>query len=176
MTDLIPAGTAQFWNSDHNPGASETLQYGILYIGDYVTNTNTGDTFRCIDNTSDSMLWYKMADSNNISSMAITGSLNTSRSYASPSRAFAADYTPSATNDTFVIIPFSQVSVLAGNAIVTLLVDGSTVDTKSCSGLVSTRQDSFTAIVPKGKTYRINSTTTGIGSANTLGAVKELSL
>lgn len=115
---------------------------------------------------------------------AAIGAGNTDRDYITyngaggnpAARAFNTTYTPSTTNDVFLIFPFSQTSVLLGSATCTLLVNGAQADVKGLSGVAATQTDSFTVIVPKGKTYRVNNTATGLGSGNTVGVVKELLL
>lgn len=59
-----------YYLCDRDPTASEPLTYtgypGLIYIW---INTSTNDIFWCLDNTADAMIWNKMVDSHNISSI-----------------------------------------------------------------------------------------------------------
>jgi hypothetical protein len=161
-----------------DPVSDET---GQLTPGiDYVANTifwvkNGNKVWCCIDSSDVSALVFKEVSA--IGKAPDGWLLNSERSYSARSTpAFDTTYTPSVINDTFVIFSFTQASAALGSATLTLLIDGATVDVRSCSGLVTNRQDSFSFICPKNKTYRVNSSTSGVGSSNTIGTVSELTL
>ncbi len=103
--------------------------------------------------------------------------INTSRSYTTRSTpAFSTNYTPNTTNDTFVVVNISQTSVLLGSAAVNAVIGGITIANASLGGVAATQTNSLSFIVPANSSYQLTQTATGIGAANSILSIRELTL
>jgi hypothetical protein len=103
--------------------------------------------------------------------------INTIRSYTTLSNpAFATNYTPSTTNDTFVVANISQTSVLLGSASVNATIGGVTISNASLGGVAATQTNSLSFIVPANSAYQLTQSSSGIGASNSILSIRELSL
>lgn len=140
----------------------------------YITNSY----WLCVDNTADVMIWWKMVfDANILAVLSTQGwQLNTARSYTPRSSpAFSAEYTPSATNDTYVTATLSLTSTLLVNATVELQVNSgsgySTVDVAAVPNISATLPQCLKGIVPAGASYQLVQSS---GSDSTIVSINEL--
>jgi hypothetical protein len=146
--------------------------------------TYTTDSFwLCANNTAGSQVWWKMVfDANILSVLNAKGwELNTSRGYAARSSpAFSTAYTPSATNDTQVVVNCQTTSGAGGTATVTIQVDSGsgfvTLSTQGISGVSATSYPALSFIVPANAQYKIVDSVSGVGSSATINSINELTL
>jgi hypothetical protein len=188
---LMTGYGAFYYLCDRDPTSTEldVLDPANAGVGVYVNipdfkyywfNTISNEIFWCTDNSFNAMIWHKMADNLNIDSILSSSSwkLNSSRSYVERSTpAFNTNYTPSVTNDTFVLATVNIVlSILQSSTITAEIDTGSgfvTVATAANDAVAINNTSTLSFIVPAGATYKIVSAGTG---TNTLNSIMELSL
>lgn len=114
-----------------------------------------------------------------LSNLGIANALVGSNSYASQSRSFATNYTPSASRDTFVVVTCKVVSSIGQTSTIDVLVNGVTISSNLNANALTvalgsmTQSIPFSFLVPAGQTYRINASGT---ATNTLVSVYEKTL
>lgn len=167
-----------YYLCDRDPTSSEPDCY--LDISDFKymwLNTTTGDFWWCSDNTTNAMVWQKLATSSNIDSvLSLSGwNLNSPRSYTSRiSPAFNTAYTPSSSNDCFVMVIVNVISTLVTPGTVLFEMDDTgsflTRGEASVSGVASSEFKTISAMVPASKSYKLinSSGTASIISINEL--------
>jgi hypothetical protein len=189
-TDPQDGGFDTFLNyvCTRNPTASEpALPYSnypwlpfwwqTANSSDSWTTYTTSDFWLCVNNTMDSMVWWRMVfDANILSVLNGQGwGINTSRSYSQRvSPAFNTAYTPSATNDTTVIITLGLVDTLLTPCSVNMQVNTGagyvTIATAGLSGVAATETTPVTIVVPAGASYKIIS----VSGSPTINSIFEL--
>ncbi len=171
-----------YWRDTRDPTATEAVPPMLVNVPNFLEiwwNQSSGEVFFCPDNTQDAMVWQKnITDANLSDALTSIGlNINTNRSYTTRSTpAFATNYTPSTTNDTFVVANISQTSVLLGSAAVNAVIGGVTIANASLSGVAATQTNSLSFIVPANSTYQITQSATGVGASNSILSIRELSL
>ncbi len=169
-----------YYTCDRDPTSDEPLvynNYSDLLL--FWWNTVTNNFFWCVDTTAENMIWINQINSNNLLSalVSIGLNINTPRSYTTRSTpAFDTSYTPSTTNDTFVVSNVSQTSVLLGSAAVNVVIGGVTIANASLSGVAATQTNSLLFICPANSSYQLTQSVTGVGSSNSILSIRELLL
>lgn len=167
-----------YYTCDRDPTASEPLIFnnypGFMF---FWWNTTSNDIFINIVSTTDSMVWEKYATSSNIESVLLNAgwNLNTSRSYSlRSSPAFNTSYSPSSTNDCYVICVVSVTSTLLTPGTVLFQSNDSgsflTIGEASVSGVAASSSQTISCIIPANKSYKLlnSSGTASIISINEL--------
>jgi len=146
----------------------------------YWFNTVSNEIFWCTDNSLNAMIWHRVANDLNIDSILSNSSweINSSRSYSPRSTpAFDTNYTPSLTNDIFVLATVNIVLSVLQSSTITVEVDTGSgfvaISTAAPGGIAINDTRTLSFIVPKGATYKIVSAGTG---TNTLNSIMELTL
>ena len=190
-----------YYYCDRDPTATETLDDQgnpvlVGYPGFYYMwyNTSSHAFWWCLDNTAGAMVWEQMLSVGDLPLTITNGgtgssdaasarinlglNINSSRPYSiisSPD--FGIDYSPSLTNDTFVLASIQMANTLSTTTTVTADIDtGSgfeTVATIAMSGVAATSIQVVSFIVPLGTTYRLAKTGNG---QNTFVSLSELGL
>lgn len=172
-----------YFTCDRDPTATETIVSAVGIPANwlfYWWNTTTNDIFVCQNGSATPLVWWKQISSLNLA--ATIGSslgwhINSNRAYAPITLAFNTARTPSATNDTFVIVSVQMALALLQNSTVTAQVDSgsgfSTIATMTLSGQVLTDTKAFSFLVPANAQYKIISAGTG---TNTITSINELSM
>ena len=193
-----------YYTCDRDPTSSEPLIFsGYSLFGFYWWNTISNDFFVCLNDTANSLVWQKIVSSTNISSYLSgiptspvsilnggTGAttaqnalanlglkIGSNRSYSTRSSpAFSTPYTPSSTNDCFVMAVVNVVSTLVtpGTVLFQINDTGSylTRGEASVSGVAASQFQTISAIVPVGKSYQLTNTS---GTAS-IASINEISL
>ena len=168
-------GTFCYYIATRDPSNNEPdIFLGFPYLMIFWWNTTTNDVFSLMDDTAVNLTWFRMPTSNNFNSFLPSSLQNTQLNSLRPysiisSPAFdPMTYTPSATNDTFVIGNFGLSSVASGSSSVTAQIDSIsgflTVSSISLSGIAATTDQSLSFIVPAGASYKFIPANSGIGS------------
>lgn len=154
---------SQVWVSDHDPGNSEDVAYGTLFLADVVLNTTNNKLFMCLNPTYGAQIWAQHP-------------LIMTRDYTDRlAPQFGTPYTPSTNTDTEVVLTLAQNSTAITPAIALIQVNTSgswvTIGQISpgsidLSGVVSTQ----TFTVPLGSQYQIVS----YAGSNSIVSIYEL--
>lgn len=184
-------GAFIYYTCDRNPTNDEPLVYNN-YLDLLLLWWNTTDStlFWCLNNSSEEMDWQQIITSETAAEVilnpenlgllktALGYQIDTPRSYSERSTpSFDTNYTPSATNDTFVIATVNiALSILQSSSVVAQVDIGSgfvTIATAASGSVAINNTSSLSFIVPAGATYKLLSSGTG---TNTLNGIMELSL
>lgn len=172
-----------YYTCDRDPTSSEPLVFNditdLLFIW---WNKTTNNFFRCVDNTSDSMIWVKEVDLNNITSilnsMGIFSPIPRSRNLRiSPD--FNTSYRPSITSDVEVNVTLNVTSLISFSSTVNIQISNdnlswitiSSIIRNSTSGI--SMNDLYTFTVPIGSYYRLIQS---IGTASSIVSIYELTV
>lgn len=189
---ITPYGGAFiYYTCDRDPTSNEPLVYNDL--NDLLLlwwNTANSTIFWCLDNTSGDMEWQQVITNETAAEIILTPTnlsllklalgynIDSSRDYIQrTSPEFNTNYTPSATNDTFVSVTVNIVLSLLQSSTITAQVNtgsGFVIVATAENGSVALNNIStLSFIVPADATYKIVSGGTG---TNTLNDIMELSL
>ena len=134
-------------------------------VNDLYQLTNWGNT---------QLVWQKLVTNLNILDIISTvgWQINTNRAYTQrTSPIFSTSYTPSTTNDTFVIASFGLSDTLLSPVSLTVAVGGVTIATVGLAGITATETGVISFQVPANSTYEF----TVVSGSPTIVSVYELS-
>lgn len=180
---LVTNCTYIYFTCDRDPTGTEPIVSAVGIPSNwlfYWWNTITNDVFSCQNGSATPLVWWKHITSLNLASSVsstLGWKINSSRSYSSVSLAFATARTPSATNDTLVIASLQANVALLQTSTMNVQIDSgsgfTTISTLTFTGVVSTKTDTVSFIVPANAQYKLLSSGT---ATNTITSIFELSL
>jgi len=167
---LIINNTGRFWVGDHDPQKSEIPVSGSIEEYDFYINSVTNILFQNINSLVDNLEWKQVG--------ANLSNLNVSRSWEPVSLIFNQPRVPSDQFDTFVSLSVNLNNSASIPSTLDVLVnagDGfqSISTLENNSSIVSSITLSYSFIVPKGSSYKLVPSESGIV---TLKKLYELSL
>lgn len=172
-----------YYTCDRDPTGSEPLVYNnIPGLTIFWWNTVSNNWFRCINNTADSMVWVKIADSGNFSDMLSDAGVSVPVSRIRTLRnspAFNTAYRPSTTRDVEVNFTLNVTSILSFSSTVNIQISLDNSNWTTISSIVRNLSlavnlnDLITFTVPVGSYYRI---VQAAGSVASIVSIYELLL
>lgn len=184
-------GAFIYYTCDRDPTSDEPLVYnGYSDLLLMWWNTANSTLFWCLNDTEAEMEWQQIITSNTAADIILTPEnllllklalgyqIDSIRSYLPRSTpSFNTNYTPSSTNDTFVLATVNiSLSLLQSSTIIAQINSGSgfvTVATAANGSVAINNTSTLSFIVPANSTYKIVSSGTG---SNTLNSIMELIL